>query len=158
MIVTETMSGTRRARLVEELLRGEERGLEDERVEDGLEEEDVGPAVEEAADLSAVRGDDFASKTCVRFPGIVHVHGEGERAVRRAERARDEGVPPGRRAVGVHGPPREAGGLDVQLVGEGLEAVVREGDRLRVERVRLDDVRAGVEVLRGGSSRRSRAA
>ena len=80
------------------------------------------------------------------LPRVVHVHGEGERPVRRTERARDERVPSGRRAVGADGLPREARRRDVQLVREGLEAVVRERDRLRVERVRLDDVRTGVEV------------
>jgi hypothetical protein len=42
---------------------------------------------------------------------------------------------------------RDAGGGDVELVGQVLGAVVGLRDRLRVERVGLDDVGAGVEVL-----------
>ncbi len=131
--------------LVEELLRREQRRLEDERVEDRLEEEDVGAAVEQAPDLVPVRGGHLREDVRA-LARVVDVHREGERPVRRPERARDEGVAARGGPVGVDGLAREARGGDVHLVRERLEAVVREGDRLRVERVRLDDVRAGRKV------------
>ena len=41
----------------------------------------------------------------------------------------------------------QPGGLEVELVGELLHAVVGQGDRVGVEGVGLDDVGAGLEVL-----------
>jgi hypothetical protein len=126
--------------------RGEERGLEDERVEDGLEEQDVDPAVEQAADLLRIGRDELVEDVS-SLSWVVHVHRERERSVRGADRARYEGVHPRDFAARVHGPARDARGRDVQLVRDAREAVVGEGDRLRVERVRLDDIGACLEVL-----------
>ena len=146
VIVTETISGTLRPASSKCSERGEERGLEDERVEDGLDEEDVDPAVDEAANLLRVGRDELVEDVG-SLSRVVHVHRERERPVRGADRARHEGVLPRRRAVRVHGLARDARGRDVQLVRETLQAVVGERDRLRVERVRLDDVGARLEVL-----------
>jgi hypothetical protein len=46
----------------------------------------------------------------------------------------------------VHGTARGACRRDVHLIREALHAVVGEGDRLRVEGVRLEDVGAGLEI------------
>ena len=53
-----------------------------------------------------------------------------------------------RRLLGpvVGGRARELRRRDVHLVGELLHAVVGHGDALRVERVGLDDVGAGLEI------------
>ena len=47
----------------------------------------------------------------------------------------------------VHGAAGDAGRRDVHLVDERHEVVVGHRDAVRVERVRLDDVGAGLEVL-----------
>ena len=104
------------------------------------------PPSSEAADLLRVGRDELVEDVGP-LSRVVHVHGERERPVRGADRARDEGVLSRRGAVRVHGSARDARGRDVQLVREALEAVVGERDRLRVERVRLDDVGARLEVL-----------
>ena len=78
-------------RLVEVPERGEERGLEDERVEDGLEEQEVDAAVDEAADLLRVGRDELVEDVG-SLSRVVHVHRERERPVRGADRARHEGV------------------------------------------------------------------
>ena len=67
------------------------------------------------------------------------------------DRAGDEPRPVGRaRRPLVGGRAREPRALDVQLVDERLEAVVGLRDRRAAERVGLDDVAAGLEVLRDG--------
>ena len=64
----------------------------------------------------------------------------------RAQRAGDVARPLGGRDL-VGDRPGQPGGLEVELVGELLHAVVGQRDRGGVEGVGLDDVGAGLEVL-----------
>ena len=101
----------------------------------------------ETAHLIFVRGAQLVERHRAER-GIVDVGRDRQRAVRRAHRAGDEPRPI-RRARGpfVGRRAREPRALDVQLVGERLEAVVGLRDGGAAERVRLDDVGAGLEVL-----------
>jgi hypothetical protein len=82
---------------------------------------------------------------------VVDVGRDRERAVQRADRAGDEAR--ARRVLrsSARPRPREPRGLEVELVREVLERVVGLRDARRAERVGLDDVGAGGEVLRRGS-------
>ena len=81
--------------------------------------------------------------------GVVDVGRDRQRAVGRAHRAGDEARAIRRpRGPLVGDAARDARALDVDLVGQRLEAVVGLRDRRGRERVGLDDVGAGLEVLR----------
>ena len=135
-----------RPALGEDLLDGDEGGLADERVEDRLDEEEVDAAVEEAADLLGV-GRDEVGEDVRPLPRVVHVDGEGEGPVRRADRPGDPGRPPGvRRLEGADRLARDARRRGVHLADVRLEAVVGHRDRLRAEGAGLEDVGARVEV------------
>ena len=133
------------ALLLEEGLDGEDRGLGVEGVEDRLDHQEVGPAVHEAA-----RGDEVGVGQLVEGDvagaGVVDVGRDRGGARRRAERAGDPAGPVVG-GQGVRGLARQPGGRVVELVGELLEAVVGQRDRVGVEGVGLDDVRAGAEVV-----------
>ena len=132
--------------LLEQRLERVDRGLGVEGVEDRLDEEHVGAAVDEAAGLLEVGLDELVVGD-VAGPGVVDVGGDGCRAVRRAERAQHPARPVGRAlGHGVGLGARERRGGDVQLVGEVLQAVVGERDALRVEGVGLEEVGARLEV------------
>ena len=128
-------------------LDGDDRGLRVQRVEDRLEQQDVGAAVDQAADLVGVGRAHLVERHRAERR-VVDVGRDRERAVGRADRAGDE---PGllRRAprVLVGRLAREPRGGDVDVVDVRLEPVVRLRDGVAVERVGLDDVRAGLEVL-----------
>ena len=145
------------AGLVEERLDRGDRRLRVERVEDRLDEQDVGATLDQAGgrfavgDLELLPGDAAGGR-------IADVGAHRGGPVGRAERAGDEA-----RAVGlgqfgrVGGIAGEPGGRDVQLAdGRRIEAVVGLGDAGRGERVRADDVRAGIEIagMDGGDGRR----
>ena len=117
-----------------------------ERVEDRLEQEQVDAAVDQPAHLLARTPSRSWSNVTARNAGSSTL-GEIESVPLsgRSSRRRSAAV---RRARGplVGGAAREPRALDVHLVDGVLEAVVGLGDRRRGERVRLDDVGAGVEV------------
>ena len=136
--------------LLEEEVDGEHRRLGVEGVEDGLHEEHVDAAVDERLHLFVVRLHDLV----VRAPAerrVLHGRGHRQRLVRGADGARGEAG-----AAGVLLRHRHAALLRelrrslVQVVHHVLlvELVVQLRDHRRVERVRLDDVRASLEVLR----------
>src|SRR5439155_14731336 len=79
---------------------------------------------------------------------VAHVRADRRRPVRGPERAGDVARPTGIRLLGgVGGLPGEPRGGDVELANDvRSEAVVGLGDACRRERVRAEDVRAGVEV------------
>ena len=78
---------------------------------------------------------------------VVDVGRDRQRAVGRADRAGDEARPIGRpRRPLVGGRPGQARAVEVQLVGQRLEAVVGLRDGRAAERVGLDDVGAGLEI------------
>ena len=132
--------------LLEDFLNRDERRFRVERVEDRLDEEDVDAAVEQAAHLLRV-GVAHLIEGHGAERRVVDVWGDRQRPVRRAEGAGDEARLVGRlRGPGVRRLARETRPGDVQRV-DGvfrLERVVRLRDGLRVERVGLDDVGAGL--------------
>ena len=141
-----TITGRRKPRSSKSDLDGEDRRLAVERVEDRLDLQDVGAAGDQAAARLLVCGDQLVPRDVARA-GVVDVGREAGGPVRRAERAGDKA-----RLVGVRGR-RRVGGFAgdgrrdaVHLLDDRLEAVVGHRDRRRVERVGLDDVRAGLEV------------
>ena len=129
----------------EGLLAGEHRRLGVERVEDRLDQDEVGAAVDQAGDLLGiglaqhVEGDGAEA-------GIVDVGRDRGGAVGRPERAGDEAA----LAVDALGLERgaagEAGGVAVELVDHRLHAVVGLGDRRRGKGVGLQDVGAGERI------------
>src|SRR5438093_87268 len=76
----------------------------------------------------------------------VDVRRDRRRTRRRPQRARDvAGLVGGASRHGIALAAREPSGFEIQLVGKFLHPVVGQRDRLRAERVRLDDVGAGLE-------------
>ena len=134
--------------LVEQRLEREQRRLRVERVEDGLDQDQVGPAIDEPARAVGVRGNQLVERH-VPEAGVVHVRRKRRASVGGAE---DPGHEP--RRVGhpalpfVGGVTSQPGRGVVELVDQLLHAVVRERHRVRRERVGLDDVGPGLEVRR----------
>ena len=122
-----------------DVLRGCDRRLRVERVEDRLDQQQVDAALGERADLLGVGLANSLERGAAEA-GIVDLRRDRERDVERADRAGDEA------ACLVRGFPRETGTGDVQLVDHVLERVVGLPDRGRGEGVRGGDVRAGREV------------
>ena len=91
MIVTETITGSLTPPLGEEVFDGEQAGLEVERVEDGLDQEDVDAAVDQGLGLFVVGGRELVE---VHGPiaGVVDVRRERGGAVRGPDRPGDEGT------------------------------------------------------------------
>ena len=129
----------------EVLLDGEDRGLEVQRVERRLREEDVDAAVDEAAHLLVIGIDELVEAHAAERR-VVDVGRERGGAVGRPHRAGDEARALLRRD-GVGGAAGDLRGFEVDVVDGALEAVVAHRDRLGVEGVGLDDVGARLEVL-----------
>ena len=128
--------------LLEERLERVDGGLGVERVEDGLDEQHVGAAVDQAAGLLQVGLDQLVVGD-VAGAGVVDVGRDGCRAVRRPERAQHPARPVGRAlGHGVGLGARQGGRGDVHLVGDVLHRVVGQRDALRVEGVGLEQVGA----------------
>ncbi len=136
----------RRAAALEQLAHGEHGGLGVERVEDRLDEQQVGPAVEQRLGLFGVRGDQL-DEGDVAPPGVVHVGRNRAGPVGGRQRAGHEpravGRPPRPVVGGLAG---QAGRGQVDLAHEMVGAVVRLRDRGAVEGVGRDEVGAGLEV------------
>ncbi len=131
----------------EHLVDRDHRRLPVQRIEDRLDEQQIAAAVEKAAHLFLVRLAQLVERDRAKRR-VVDVGGDRERLVRRPDRTCGEARavwrprrPFGARLLG------ETGAPDVELVGNRLEAVIGLGDGRAVERVGLDDVAAGVEVL-----------
>ncbi len=89
-----------------------------------------------------------ASKVVRPERRIVDVRGNRQRAVRRPHRAGNEARAIRRLGVPlVAGGPRQARAFQVQFIRQRFERVVRLHDRRAAERVGLDDVGAGCEIL-----------
>jgi hypothetical protein len=135
------------AKLQERLLDGEERGLGVERVENRLDQQHVGAALDQAERLLTVGVDQFDVGDAARA-GIVRVARDGGGTVGRTHRAGDEADAAGiRRHELVAHPRSQPGGLDVELGNDVLKVIVGLRDGLRVEGVGLDDVGASLEEL-----------
>ncbi len=133
--------------LLEDVLDREDRGLGVERVEDGLEQQQIDAAVDQPAHVILVGGARLVERHAAERR-VVHIGGNRQRAVHRTDRAGDEPRPVRCSPDPlVGGAARDPGAGDAQLVGQRLESVIRLRDRAAGEGVRLDDVGAGLEVL-----------
>jgi hypothetical protein len=136
-----------KAALLEHLEDGGDRRLGVQRVEDRLEQQQVAAAVDQPAHLVAI-GVAHLIEGHGAERRVVHVGRDGQRAVGRTQRAGHEARPVGGpRRPFVRGGARQPRALEVELVGERLEPVVGLRDGGGAERVGLDDVGAGLEVL-----------
>ena len=124
---------------------GRDRRLGVERVEDGLDQEEVGAARDEPFDLLAIGGAQLVEGDRAEA-GIGDVGRDRGGAVGRPERAGDEARAAvlGLRGIGRRA--RESRALEVELVGDAGEPVVGLGDAGRGEGVGRDDVGAGAEI------------
>ena len=133
------------ALLREDLAGGEDRRLGVQRVEDRLDQDQVGAAVDEAAHLLGIGATEVVEAHRAEAR-VVDVRRDRGGAVGRPERAGDEARPAvlGRRPV--ERAADQPGPVEVQVVDAVLHAVVGLGDRGRGEGVGLDDVGAGDRV------------
>ena len=121
------------------VLRGDDRGLRVQRVEDGLDQEEVRATFAQRVHLLGVGLRHLVERRGA-VGGIVHPRREGERHVERPDRA---GHQP---AELVGHLPRELRPLERHLGGDVLERVVGLADPRRREGVGGRDVGAGLEV------------
>ena len=148
VIVPETMTGQRRPRSSNSVSRAKIAALAFSVSKIVSTRSRSAPPSTQAAGRLARRPSTSCVEGDVAGAGVVDVGRDRRGAGGRAEGAGD--VP---RAVGgarrhrVGLAPGQPRGLEVHLVGEVLHAVVGQGDRVGVERVGLDDVGAGLEVL-----------
>ena len=146
-MVPETITGKRIASRLEEFVNGENGCFGVERVEYGLQKEDVHPSFHQAAYRLGVRGLELVEGD-VAEARVVDIGRDRSRAVGGPERAGDEARPRWvlrGELIGCRA--RELRRLEVELVNEVLQAVVRLRDRGRVEGIGLDHVGARREVL-----------
>ena len=117
-----------------------------QRVEDRFEQQQIDAAVDQPADLFAIRLAHLGERRGAERR-VVDVRRDRERAVGRADGAGDEARlrrrPAGPRIGRFAREPRR---LDVQLVDERLEPEIGLRDRRAAERVGLDDVGAGLQI------------
>ena len=125
---------------------GEQRSFGVQRVEHGLDQQQVDAALDQPAQCFVVGGDEFAEADVARAR-VVHVGrdrgGAGGRSEHAGDEARARGV-----ALGelVGDAARQTRGLDVELVHDVLKVVVRHRDRVGIEGVGLEDVRTRLQV------------
>ena len=131
--------------LGEDLLAGEDRRLGVQRVEDRLDQNEVGAAVDQAADLLAV-GDAQIVERDGAIAGVVDVGRQRRGAIGRAERAGDEAAAAVRLLGLDRRPPGEPRAVAIEVVDDLLHAVVGLGDRGRGKGVGLENVRAGHRI------------
>ena len=81
--------------------------------------------------------------------GIIHVARDRERFAHRPDGPGHEGLP----AAFLHRAPRAGRRGEVQIADDRLQPVIRLRDGLGVKRVRLDDIRAGRQVVARGFPR-----
>ena len=144
-MVPEIITGMSSPRSAQIFGDGVDRGLGVERVEDGLDQQQIGAAVDQPAHLLAIGGAQLVEGDGAEA-GIGNVRRDRRGAVGRAQRAGDKAAAAVflsrlRRRFARQ---RRAG--DVEFVGDALHAVIGLGDRGRGKRVGRDDVGAGAEV------------
>ena len=126
---------------------GEQRSLGVERIENGLDEQDVHAAFDQRVDLLFVRVANLIVGHGAKRR-VVDIRRQTQRAIHRADRSRDEA-----RLVGCLSRPfvgnatGQARRLDVQLRHDAFQRVVGLGNAGRGEGVRLDDVCPRFQVL-----------
>ncbi len=133
------------ADVFEQRVDGEKRGLGVQGVEDRLDEDHVGAALDESAKRFGVGGAK-PGEVDVAKARVVHVGRDGRGAIGRSQHA---GHPARVVRLGGHGRVGRFAGDSrrgqVELEDSLLESIVGLGNRGAVESVRLDDVRAGGE-------------
>ena len=134
-----------RPRRVELLGDREEGRLGVQGVEDGFDHEEVDPAFDQGTGLFGVRGAKLLEGDLSRSR-IVHVGRDRRGAVHRPQDTGNVAGPVGACRAFVGGPARDPRRREVDLADGVLDAVVRHREPRGAERVRLDDVRAGIEV------------
>ena len=132
--------------IFEHLVDAGQRRLGIERVEDGLDQDQVRTALDQGAGGFGI-GDAQVVERHGTVAGIVDVRRNGGRAVGRPDRARDEARPAVLLLGEVGRLTREAGTLAVQFDCQRLHAVIGLGDGGARKGVGLDDVGAGQEVI-----------
>ena len=133
------------AALLEQRLDGEDGRLGVQRIEDGLDDQQIGTAVDQTVGRLQVRGDQLVVGNVARTR-VVDVRRDRRRARGRADGAGDvAGFVRGAELVG--GLARQGGAGVVELVGQLVHVVIGQRHRVRVERVGLQDVGAGLQVL-----------
>jgi hypothetical protein len=133
--------------LFEVLFDGKQRGLGVQRVENGLDQHQVGAAFAESAHGFGVGGDQFV-EAGIAVAGVVDVGRDRRGARGRPDDAGDK-AGPGRVAGGelVAHRPRQLRAGDIQLMHDGFEVVIGLRNAGRVEGVGFDDVRASRQIL-----------
>ena len=113
----------RAARRLERFRDGVDRGLGVERIEDGLDQKNVGAALDQPARLLAVGRAQIVERHRAEAR-IAHIGGDGSGAVGRAERTGDKARAAvlGLRDVG--GGARKLCAFDIELIGDVLHAVI----------------------------------
>ena len=144
-MVPEIITGTRDAARLGDVGDGRDRRLGVERVEDGLDQQEVGAALEQPLDLLGIGAAQLVEGDGAEA-GIGDVGRDRGGAVGRPERAGDEARAAVLALRDVGGGAREPGALDVELVGDARHAVVGLRDAGRGEGVGRDDVGAGAEI------------
>ena len=134
-----------KAALSERLEAGEDRGLGVQRVEDGLDQQEVRAAIDETLDLLAI-GDAEVVEADRAEAGIVDVGRKRSGAVGRPKSAGDEAAPSIRLLRLDRRPPRQSRAVAIELVNLILHPVVGLRDRGRREGVGLENVRARQRV------------
>jgi hypothetical protein len=129
---------------VEILVDREQRGLAVEGVEDGLDQQQVDTAIDQAAHLLIIAGDQLVEGDVARGR-VVHFRRNRRGLGRRAEGAGDKARLV-RRAVLVARGARQFGRLHVHLVDQVRHVVVVLGDAGRAEGIGFDQVGAGGQV------------
>jgi len=117
-----------------------------ERVEDGLDQQQVGPAIHQTAGGFGVGRGQLVEGDVARA-GVVDIGRDGGGAVGGAERPSNEARP--RRVAPLHLVARldgQPGGGDVHLVGQPRHAVIAQRNGVGVEGVGLDEVCARLQV------------
>ena len=129
---------------LEDLLEREQCGLGVQRVEDRLDHDEVGTAVDQRLGGLPVGLNEFGEPDVARA-GIVDVRRDAGRTVGRTEHA---GHParPGRRLDRVGGAARDRCGVEVDVADGVAEVVVGLRDARCRERIGLDDVGPGLEI------------
>ena len=134
------------APLVEQVPYRDQRRLRVERVEYRLDQQQVAPAIHQTPRLFEIGVPQRVERGGAKRR-VVHVRRDRQRPIRRPDCAGHEPRAV-RGAFGPHvdGGPGKAGGLDVQLIYNRLERVVRLSNGGAAERVGLDDVAARLQI------------
>ena len=130
----------------EHLVQRHQRGLGVQRIEDGLQQDEIDPAFNQGLGCLAVGGAE-GGEVDGALAGVVHVRGDREGLVRGAEYARDEAGPLGG-GCGIGGLARDPGAGEIEGAHRADQAVVLLRHPVRVESVGGDDVGAGFEEAR----------